>query len=122
MIYHRSKRTIRLLLLLLLLGFIGIICVPSVTMAGEIKVVDALGLTRLRKKVHASATVVVTLKEEKVVDPGKLLLQNIDGLASNIKAAQTGRNKFTFANVSIGNWKITCTDGNVKVEQVRILD
>lgn len=86
--------------------------------AGELKVLDALGLVRAARQISAPVTVRVTLRNG-AKDGGAMTLENVDGLAASVPAQPgTAPDEYLFKPVPEGSWRITAP--STRVAAVRI--
>lgn len=89
--------------------------------AGEIRVVDGVGLTRAVKSVPEMGTVSVRLKDQHA-GPSEWQLINVDGLASDVTGVYSKDREVVFPGVRGGTWRIQSKGTPVPVEAVRITD
>ncbi len=104
------KHQLRIILVVVLLW-------PTVLFAGELKIVDSRGLTRLLKVIAAPVTVIVSPESSSNVTGLRLL--NVDGIARDIKATQLDQRHYLFSGVGEGTWQIKSTEA-VVIQSVEI--
>lgn len=73
------------------------------SVAAEIRVVDAGGLVRAVKVVRGNARLVISLTS---VATGECVATNVDGLAAEKRIAVSSKGECVFEDVSVGSWQI----------------
>jgi hypothetical protein len=97
-----------------------VFAIPGRLLAGEIKILGPMGITRAVKTVTGSAAVLVTIHPGAgKKDPG-LKLRDVDGIAEDVKGLKVGDHKFKFSGLSGGTWKILSKQSKTRILQVLI--
>lgn len=86
--------------------------------AGDLKIVDDLGLVRAFKRVAAPVSVYVTTGSAQ--SAAKPSLINVDGLSSEIAATQSKPGTFVFSNVPEGTWRVQFGSAHPQITEVKI--
>ena len=94
-------------LFLLLAGF----CMPWSVHAGELKIVDAHGLTRALKVIARPVTVIVSPSDPSIKSAIELL--HTDSFTQDIKEPARENGQFVFREVGEGAWQIKAPPGVV---------
>lgn len=78
------------------------------SVAAEIRVVDAGGLVRAVKVVRGNVRLVISLTR---VVAGECVATNVDGLAAEKRSAVSPKGECVFEDVSVGSWQIQVPGG-----------
>lgn len=87
--------------------------------AGELRVLDSMGLTRAVRSIQNSATVQVTVRSGGEVQ--NLMLSHIDGLAPNRGPSSVSGETATFRDVPEGSWRISAEGSKPVIAEVKIV-
>jgi len=90
---------------------------PTISFAGELKVLDSMGLTRAVKRVDNGASVRVETRNDTAT---QISLTHVDGLAPDISGSRQDDGSYVFRNVTQGSWRLTVEGQDVVISQVRI--
>lgn len=110
----------RLFLLIVFAKFLQLV-LPGLALAGEVRVVDQLGLVRASRVVQSAAQVTIELGrgsydgEEFVCS-----LVSKDGIASEIEGRLVGKQSCEFRDVVAGTWQVHLTSTEVPIKRVKI--
>ena len=97
---------------------LALICLsPLTAFAGELRILDSMGLTRAVKFVDEHAKVVISTGS----DAAGISLSHVDGLAPDIEGKRTSDKSILFADVPEGVWKIKISDQPVAISEVKIV-
>ena len=108
-------------MLKLLFLFLSTLLIASVASAGELRIVDGLGLTRAVKSIGRDAKVVIVASAKGGAALQDLSLVHVDGLASDHEGVAQGEHHFVFNAVEEGAWKIKSSSPQVVVSEVKIV-
>lgn len=87
--------------------------------AGELRILDRMGLTRAVKMVEGNASVVIISKSAGA--PADIQLAHIDGLAPDIDPASNSKGTVTFTQVPEGTWRVKSEDRQLVISEVKIV-
>ncbi len=102
---------LRTLFFFLLLSFF----IPALTFAGEIRILDPLGLTRAVKKVSAPQLIRIRFQQDKGLR--NAVLMNRDGVVPQVVGEPSGTSVL-FHNVSSGTWQVQFPKNNAKSNRI----
>lgn len=111
---------IRAFLVSLLLA--GVAFSPLCASAGELRILDGMGLTRAVKFVENPAKVIISASlQENKSQPADLFLSHVDGLVPDIEGSRNPDKSLTFVDVPEGVWKIKAPDQHIIISEVKIV-
>jgi hypothetical protein len=90
---------------------------PISCFAEQLKILDAMGLTRAVKKTEGPVAVLVRVRAGD--STAALALTNVDGILPDVSGSNDGKGTIRFAGVREGTWRITSA-GKVEIAQVSI--
>ncbi len=96
-----------------------VLVVASTACAGELRILDGMGLTRAVKSVRDEGTVAVMTRGGGAA-PGAVILSQVDGLAPDINPAKASDTAVVFERVPEGAWRIKTASSKVVITEVKI--
>ncbi|MBX7143811.1 MAG: hypothetical protein K1X79_05120 [Oligoflexia bacterium] len=102
-----------------LVAILAELALAQVAFAGDLKIVDELGLVRAVKHVSAPVTVRV-IAGAGSTGPVKPKLVNVDGLSGDLLGEVQAPGTFVFSKVPEGTWRVSLEGGHAQVAEVKI--
>jgi hypothetical protein len=101
---------------------VAVLLLPGVSFAGEIRVLDSMGLTRAVKSVEGAAKVVVSAHiDKKSLLAVDVVLSHVDGLAADVEGFPSPDHTIVFSDVPEGVWKIKSSEPELVISEVKIV-
>ena len=97
----------------------GLLMAAPSAFAGELRILDSMGLTRAVKSVHEQASVRVSTGGGAGA-PGAVILSQVDGLAPDINPSKVSDSVVVFEQVPEGAWRIRISSPKVVISEVKI--
>ena len=106
----------------ILLGALLILGSAIPAIAGEIRILDSMGLSRAAKYIDGNGKVIISAhapdNKEQVPD---ILLSHVDGLAPDIEGTRGPDKSVIFTDVPEGVWKIKAPEQAIVITEVKIV-